>query len=50
VGCTTLIGGAAHYAAVLAGKSQHDVKFKTGIGFFMGMFIGAGSLLFDFFY
>jgi hypothetical protein len=50
VGCTTLIGGAAHYGSILAGKSKRDVEFMTGVGFFIGMVCGTGSLLFDAFY
>ena len=47
VGCTTLIGGAAHYGSVLAGKRKRDVERMTGAGFFIGMVFGIGFLLFD---
>lgn len=47
VGCTTLMGGAAHYGSVLAGKRKQDVERMTGAGFFIGMVFGIGFLLFD---
>ena len=47
VGCTTLMGGAAHYGSVLAGKRKRDVEVMTGVGFFIGMVFGIGFLLFD---
>ena len=34
---TGLIGGAARYAAVLSGRSEHDVERATAIGFFVGL-------------
>ncbi|MDX6595344.1 MAG: hypothetical protein QOI72_726 [Solirubrobacterales bacterium] len=48
--CTTLIGGAAHYGAVLAGKGKRDVELMTGVGFFIGMAFGIGFLLIDAFH
>jgi hypothetical protein len=47
VGCTTLAGGAAHYGATLARKPKRDADFITGVGFFIGMAVGFGLLLFD---
>lgn len=35
LGFTGLFGGAAHYAAVLAGRSEREVEQATGIGFFL---------------
>lgn len=40
IGFTGLFGGAAHYAAVLAGRSEREVERATGIGFFLGFGLG----------
>jgi len=50
VGCTTLIGGAAHYGSVLARRRKRDVDLMTGVGFFIGMVFGIGALLIDAFH
>jgi hypothetical protein len=34
---TGVIGGAARYAAVLSGRSEHEVEQATAIGFFVGI-------------
>jgi len=34
---TGVIGGAARYAAVLIGRSEHGVERATAIGFFVGL-------------
>lgn len=47
IGFTGLFGGAAHYAAVLAGRSQREVERATAIGFFLGFGFGAVALLID---
>ena len=39
-GLTGLFGGAAHYAAVLANRSERGVERATGLGFFSGFAIG----------
>jgi hypothetical protein len=33
VGFTGLFGGAAHYAAVLAGRTEREIERATGFGF-----------------
>lgn len=43
VGFTGLFGGAAHYAVVLAGRSEREVERATGFGFFFGF--GLGTLV-----
>jgi hypothetical protein len=47
VGFTGLFGGAAHYAAVLAGRSEREVERATGLGFFFGFGLGALVLVID---
>jgi hypothetical protein len=47
IGFTGLLGGATHYAAVLAGRSQREVERATAIGFFLGFGLGALALVID---
>jgi hypothetical protein len=47
IGFTGLFGGAAHYAAVLADRSEREVERATGIGFFLGFGLGAIALVID---
>lgn len=47
IGFTGLFGGAARYAAVLAGRSEREVERATGIGFFLGFALGAIALIVD---
>ena len=47
VALTGLFGGAAHYAAILAGRSERDVERATGIGFFFGFALGVLVLVLD---
>ena len=47
VGCTGLFGGAAHYVAVLAGRSEREVERATGFGFFFGFGLGTLVLAID---
>ncbi len=47
IGVTGLFGGAAHYAAVLAGRSEREVERATAIGFFLGSALGALALAVD---
>jgi hypothetical protein len=47
IGFTGLFGGAAHYAAVLADRSEREVERATGIGFFLGFGLGAVALVID---
>jgi len=47
IGFTGLFGGAAHYAAVLAGRSRREVERVTAIGFFLGFALGVVALLID---
>ncbi|MGE5336169.1 MAG: hypothetical protein ACM3JL_01975 [Nitrososphaerota archaeon] len=47
IGFTGLFGGAAHYAAVLADRSEREVERATGIGFFLGFGLGALALVID---
>lgn len=47
IGFTGLFGGAAHYAAVLANRSEREVERATGIGFFLGFGLGALALVID---
>ncbi len=47
VGFTGLFGGAAHYAAILAGRTQAEIERATAIGFFFGVALGALILLVD---
>lgn len=47
IGFTGLLGGAAHYAAVLASRSDREIERATGIGFFLGFALGTLALLID---
>lgn len=47
IGFTGLFGGAAHYAAVLAERSEREVERATGIGFFLGFGFGTFALAID---
>jgi hydrogenase/urease accessory protein HupE len=47
IGFTGLFGGAAHYAAVLADRSEREVERATGIGFFLGFGLGTVALVID---
>lgn len=47
IGFTGLFGGAAHYAAVLAGRSEREIERATAIGFFLGFGLGALALIVD---
>jgi hypothetical protein len=47
VGFTGLFGGAAHYGAVLANRSDRDIERATGLGFFTGAVIGSIALVLD---
>jgi hypothetical protein len=47
IGFTGLLGGAAHYAAVLAGRTEREVERATAIGFFLGFGLGALALVID---
>jgi hypothetical protein len=47
IGFTGLFGGAAHYAAVLAGRSEREVERATATGFFLGFAFGVVVLLID---
>jgi hypothetical protein len=47
IGVTGLFGGAAHYAAVLTGRSEREVERATAIGFFLGFGLGALALAVD---
>jgi hypothetical protein len=43
----SLLGGAAHYGAVLVGRSDRDVERATGFGFFFGATLGILALVVD---
>lgn len=47
VGSSGLTGGAAHYAAVLAGRSEREIDRATAFGFFFGFGLGAFALAID---
>jgi hypothetical protein len=47
VGFTGLFGGAAHYAAVLGGRSEREIERATGFGFFVGFGLGTLVLAID---
>jgi hypothetical protein len=47
IGCTGLLGGAAHYAAVLAGRSEREIELATAFGFFFGFGLGTLVLVAD---
>jgi hypothetical protein len=47
IASTGLIGGTAHYGAVLARKSEPEVESATAIGFFVGLGFGGVGLLME---
>jgi len=47
IGSTGLTGGAAPYAAVLAGRTDQEIERATAFGFFLGFGLGALALLID---
>lgn len=47
VAFTGLSGGAAHYAAVLAGRTKPAVERATAVGFFFGFALGILALVVD---
>jgi hypothetical protein len=44
---TGLIGGTAHYGAVLAGRTEEETEWATAIGFFVGVGFGGLALLME---
>jgi hypothetical protein len=47
ISSTGLIGGAARYAAVLAGRTDREIERATAFGFFFGFGLGAFALVID---
>jgi len=47
VGFTGLFGGAAHYGAILAGRTKAETERATALGFFFGFGLGALALVID---
>lgn len=47
VGFTGLFGGAAHYGAILAGRTRPEIERATAFGFFAGFGLGALVLVID---
>ena len=47
VGFTALFGGATHYGAVLAGRTEREIERATAFGFFFGFVLGALVLVVD---
>jgi len=47
IGSTGLIGGAARYAAVLAGRTEREIERATAYGFFLGFGLGTLALVVD---
>lgn len=47
IGATGLIGGAARYAAVLAGRTEREIERATAFGFFLGFGLGTLALVVD---
>lgn len=47
IGFTALFGGAAHYAAILAGRTKPEIEHATAIGFFFGFGLGTLVLVID---
>jgi hypothetical protein len=45
IASTGLIGGTAHYGAVLAGRTEPEVELATAVGFFVGLGFGGFALL-----
>lgn len=44
---TGLFGGAAHYGAILAGRTEREIERATAFGFFVGFGLGVLVLLID---
>jgi hypothetical protein len=47
VGFATLLSGAGHYGSVLSKQPKRTREHITGLGFFTGVILGIGVLLFD---
>jgi len=47
ISSTGLLGGAARYGAVLAGRSEREIERATAVGFFLGFGIGIFALVVD---
>jgi hypothetical protein len=47
IASTGLIGGTAHYGALLASKTEAEVESATAIGFFVGLGFGGIALLME---
>jgi hypothetical protein len=47
IASTGLIGGAARYGAVLAGRSEREIERATAFGFFFGLGVGVFALVVD---
>jgi hypothetical protein len=47
IGFTGLFGGAARYAAILAGRTKAEVERATAFGFFWGFGLGILVLVTD---
>jgi hypothetical protein len=47
IGFTGLFGGAAHYAAILAGRTAPEIERATAFGFFFGFALGVLVLVID---
>ncbi len=47
IGSTGLIGGAARYTAVLAGRTEREIERATAFGFFLGFGFGAMALVIE---
>ncbi len=47
VGFTGLLGGGAHYAAILSGRTKQEIERATAIGFFVGFGLGMVILVTD---
>lgn len=47
LGFTGLFGGAAHYGAILAGRTEREIERATALGFFFGFGLGAFALVID---
>ena len=44
---TGLIGGAAHYGAVLVRRTEAEIEWITAVGFFVGLGFGGVALLME---